>query len=236
MSYILDALRRADAERERGAVPGIHAQPVPLTSPEAGASARAFALALDRRGIRAGAAAAPGLAMGRARDAPIAKAPEAGPRRRRRGRLPPPRQRPRTGPTRRRSGSRAASPLSRAHAYRAAAPAKPRPRPQTARRHPSRAPDRRARASPAGQGGRTRRSEERRVLPYGELPDEVRRKLPKLVFGGSIHSDQASDRILIVNGQLLREGETAAPGVVLEQIKRQSAVFKSGDYRYEMSY
>jgi len=28
MSYILDALRRADAERERGAVPGLHAQTV----------------------------------------------------------------------------------------------------------------------------------------------------------------------------------------------------------------
>ena len=27
MSYILDALRKADAERERGNVPGIHAQP-----------------------------------------------------------------------------------------------------------------------------------------------------------------------------------------------------------------
>lgn len=33
MSYILDALRRADAERERGAVPGIHAQQVPAPSP-----------------------------------------------------------------------------------------------------------------------------------------------------------------------------------------------------------
>lgn len=29
MSYILDALRRADAERSRGAVPGLHAQSVP---------------------------------------------------------------------------------------------------------------------------------------------------------------------------------------------------------------
>ncbi|MDE2627051.1 MAG: hypothetical protein KGL99_07865, partial [Burkholderiales bacterium] len=28
MSYILDALRKADAERERGTVPGIHAQPM----------------------------------------------------------------------------------------------------------------------------------------------------------------------------------------------------------------
>jgi len=29
MSYILDALRRADAERSRGAVPGLHAQGLP---------------------------------------------------------------------------------------------------------------------------------------------------------------------------------------------------------------
>jgi len=35
MSYILDALRRADAERERGAVPGLHAQPL-RTQPAAG--------------------------------------------------------------------------------------------------------------------------------------------------------------------------------------------------------
>jgi len=32
MSYILDALRRADAERERGTIPGIHAQSVPAGS------------------------------------------------------------------------------------------------------------------------------------------------------------------------------------------------------------
>ncbi|MBC7955599.1 MAG: hypothetical protein H7Y33_06995, partial [Cytophagales bacterium] len=29
MSYILDALRRADSERERGAVPNLHAKPAP---------------------------------------------------------------------------------------------------------------------------------------------------------------------------------------------------------------
>ena len=41
MSYILDALRRAEAERGRGAVPGIHtpAVPVPGAMPGAGRSA-----------------------------------------------------------------------------------------------------------------------------------------------------------------------------------------------------
>ncbi|CAN5771526.1 hypothetical protein BH11PSE8_BH11PSE8_44340 [soil metagenome] len=35
MSYILDALRKAESERERGTVPGIHAQPVRQASVEA---------------------------------------------------------------------------------------------------------------------------------------------------------------------------------------------------------
>lgn len=41
MSYILDALRRADAERERGAVPGIHAQPIPAGAGDAKAPSAA---------------------------------------------------------------------------------------------------------------------------------------------------------------------------------------------------
>ncbi|MBK1714502.1 hypothetical protein CKO43_17155, partial [Rubrivivax gelatinosus] len=40
MSYILDALRRAEAERERGAVPGLHSQPNAALTPTATASRR----------------------------------------------------------------------------------------------------------------------------------------------------------------------------------------------------
>src|SRR5262245_32472921 len=36
MSYILDALRKADAERERDPARGIHAQPMPSAGPAAG--------------------------------------------------------------------------------------------------------------------------------------------------------------------------------------------------------
>ena len=52
MSYILDALKRADAERERGTVPGLRAQPVPGVTPEShGAHARLRAWPMIVAGI-----------------------------------------------------------------------------------------------------------------------------------------------------------------------------------------
>ena len=73
MSYILDALRRADAARQRGAVPGLHAQPVAgLMNPGAaapGAPARrlglaAAALLLLGLAVAAGWLLRPGVAPG----------------------------------------------------------------------------------------------------------------------------------------------------------------------------
>jgi general secretion pathway protein B len=60
MSYILDALKRADAERGRGNVPGLHTQPIPGAPPglhEAGTHPRRwplFTIALALGGIAAG--------------------------------------------------------------------------------------------------------------------------------------------------------------------------------------
>ena len=45
MSYILDALRRADAERQRGGVPGLHDQTGPLTGGEGAGAPPAPAVA-----------------------------------------------------------------------------------------------------------------------------------------------------------------------------------------------
>jgi general secretion pathway protein B len=50
MSYILDALRRADAERERGAVPGLHAHGLPADAPPATRDVRSLALAAGAAG------------------------------------------------------------------------------------------------------------------------------------------------------------------------------------------
>ena len=69
-----------------------------------------------------------------------------------------------------------------------------------------------------------------------ELPEDVRAGLPALTVGGAMYSQTAANRMLIINGQVVREGDTLAPGLVLEQIKLKSAVLRVKGLRYGISY
>ena len=73
-----------------------------------------------------------------------------------------------------------------------------------------------------------------RVASLAELPADARRGLPPLSFGGSIYSNTPANRLLIVNGQLMHEGDSLGPGVTLEQIKPKAAVLNIGGQRYEI--
>ena len=75
-----------------------------------------------------------------------------------------------------------------------------------------------------------------RIYAQSELPQEVRSQLPTLAIGGSMYSENASSRMLIINGQLEHEGDTLAPGLSLEQIKLKSAILRFKGYRYEIMY
>ncbi|WP_200222300.1 general secretion pathway protein GspB, partial [Rubrivivax gelatinosus] len=75
-----------------------------------------------------------------------------------------------------------------------------------------------------------------RAIPIEQLSAEQRRGLPQLTIGGAIYSDQPAARMLLVGGQLLHEGDTAAPGVTLERIGPRSAVLRWRTLRYEVPY
>jgi len=55
---------------------------------------------------------------------------------------------------------------------------------------------------------------------------------PRLVISGSVYSPDAGRRMLIVNGQVFREGADLGSGVVLQEVRPDSAVlgFKGGRY------
>jgi hypothetical protein len=69
-----------------------------------------------------------------------------------------------------------------------------------------------------------------------ELPPALRQSLPTLNLGGGIYSAEPANRLLIVNGQVLREKAQLAPELVLESIGPRAAVFRFRGQRFEMRY
>ena len=75
-----------------------------------------------------------------------------------------------------------------------------------------------------------------RVPTQAELPEALRRELPTLSFGGAMFSPTPANRMLIVNGQVFREGDKLAPELWLEQIKLKDAVLRYKGQRYSVTF
>ncbi|WP_298835318.1 general secretion pathway protein GspB [uncultured Piscinibacter sp.] len=217
MSYILDALRRADAERERGGVPGLHTQAMPELGDDDGRS--------RPRGLKPwhwlAIGLLGGLAVAVAWQWPAAEPtpPPVSP--------PPPSSPPVAMP--------APAPVTAAPAPATApvaiAPMRASP-PPVAPKDPVEAQGT-VRPSPAASAAAPT---PQRVGSLAELPADVRAGLPALAFGGSIYSATPANRLLIVNGQLLHEGDALGPGATLEQIKPKAAVLNIRGQRFEVAF
>lgn len=75
-----------------------------------------------------------------------------------------------------------------------------------------------------------------KVYLIAELPDEIRRQLPNVSVGGAMYSARAADRILIINGQVLHEGDRIAPGLTLQQIRLKGATLEFKGFRYTVAF
>lgn len=230
MSYILDALRKADAERERDPARGIHAQPV--------AQQRAGAVSGRKVAWAAGAAlmllaAGAWFVFGRVQPAPVpavvAMAPAA----------PPAAW---TAPAAALGG---APPAPAADAVQPAPLPMPLAPPQVRSPVPqvpvatAPAPQVPVPAVPAPQSSASKpvaAGATERIYAMAELPPDVQRDLPKLAITGGVHSDNAAQRMLIVGGQVMGEGAELAPGLVLEQIRAKTAVFRFRGLRFSLPY
>lgn len=253
MSLILDALRRADAERERGAVPGLHARQVAIPATQADDSARnrlwlAFGAAvLALGGIAAGVwiwqmpASPVRLA---AVEPSVARPPLAAPVVPLTQPVPPPTSIP--------AASLPAVTAPRAVASSPAevtqeADPKPVPKPQraapaVATQPPSRpkpeatpkaadlkvAEPNAATATPAplplAKASASQATQAAAPL-LSDLPEDIRRQIPPLTITGSVYSANPKQRLLLVNNEVLNQGGLAAPGVTLEEIRKKGSVF-----------
>jgi len=213
MSYILDALKRADAERERGSVPGLHTQPaVPADDEDTPGGLKPWMwMALGVSLALGGTLAWRLFTAGPAQEAP-APAPVV-------AQVPPPVAAPVPPPV--------PAPVPAPVPVPAAVPAPVMPAPVPAPA-PRPAPPRVTAPPPAAP--------ESRVYTHSQLPEDIRRELPTLAVGGSIYSENPASRFLIINGQVLHEGDRINADLSLEQIKLKAAVLRYKGYRYEITY
>jgi general secretion pathway protein B len=233
MSYILEALKKAQAERQLGNAPTIHApQPVQAAPTSTAASRRPLLI-----GVAAGVLVASSVAMVALRQqapvqvaalapppatapvpaAPVSAVPQAPAAQTASVPVPPAGQE--------RSVAKAAPVAPAAPAAQLANPAPVR----QARRAPT--PDESQRETP-----RVHVAAEDKVRNLNELPEAIQREVPRVVFGGYIYSPNPADRLLLIDKMLRHEGEEVAPGLVLEKLQPKGAVMNYRGYRYRVAY
>ena len=79
--------------------------------------------------------------------------------------------------------------------------------------------------SPTGPGSR--------VLTLAELPLPLQQELPKLAISVHAYSSEPARRMVGINGRVLREGAEVSPGLRLEQIRPEGLVLSYKGYRFQ---
>ena len=223
MSYILEALKKSQAERQLGELPSIHAPQVQLHDAAASSAARRAPVWLALGGVSVAVAAAlllwqpwrAGVAapvvpavLAQAVPAPVAALPAA----------PAPAPVVASVPP-----AAIAAPVH--HARPVAEPKQEMPG-QTVP-PPVAAPAPAAPPTPAV---------EETVAGMRDLPEPIQRQIPAIVIGGYIYSKNPADRLLLIDKVLRHEGEELAPGLVLEKLQPKAAIFSFKGYRYRVPY
>ena len=73
------------------------------------------------------------------------------------------------------------------------------------------------------------------TISYWQLPQSVRGDLTEFRISVLVYSEHPEDRFILLNGQRQIEGDSYQSGLVLEEIRRDGAVFSFRRYRFLVS-
>jgi general secretion pathway protein B len=242
MSYILDALKRADAERERGHVPGLRTQPLTVdSSVEKRRTPKPWLLWLGL-GLAGLALLAVVSGWWRADTGEVSTAA-----------TPAPEVAREEAPTIARKSPPEPEPVAvqEAPALPILSPELPRvkppraPAPATGTEIPDKAQARSVSGSQTSTATATAAAATVAAAPsspstsirnFSELSPEERARLPAVNVSGATYSKNPALRMLIVNGKVSLEGEEVVPGLKLETIEPRTAVLNHQGMRYRIGY
>jgi general secretion pathway protein B len=221
MSYILDAIKRSEQQRQRAAAPSLGTAAEPANSAQK-PSFMLYGIAsatLITAGVligwlgpwRQGDASAPALAPKPAIAQPIEIA------------------RPMVAPEAENRPAKAigepqadaANPFS----SKVAAPARKRRVSPSTPAVPASGPEKKSvSVIPAPSDGK--------IIAMHELPPDILLEIPKLAISGYSYSTTTKERVVAINDRLVQEGQYVADGLKLEQITQDSLVFSYKNYRF----
>ncbi len=69
-------------------------------------------------------------------------------------------------------------------------------------------------------------------ISFWQIPQALRDGLPEFRINVLVYAEKPEDRFLLINGQRLEEKEELTAGVVLDEIRRDGAVFRYRNYRF----
>jgi general secretion pathway protein B len=75
-------------------------------------------------------------------------------------------------------------------------------------------------------------AQEQKVVPLAELPLQIQQEIPAMTIPLHAYSSKPRDRLVSINDRMLREGESLTPGLRLEQITPDGLIFSYKGYRF----
>lgn len=69
-------------------------------------------------------------------------------------------------------------------------------------------------------------------ISFWQIPQALRDDMPDLRINVLVYAEKPEDRFLLINGQRLVEKEELAAGIVLDEIRRDGAIFRYRKYRF----
>jgi general secretion pathway protein B len=228
MSYILDALRKSDQQRQRGATPTL------LTAQESAAEPRQSAYLIY--GLIAAGLVGAGIVIGwlhpwqsepptPAGEAVAAKPLGSGPRQTATAPVAPAPGSVSPGMTGNQARERPAPSLSSAETRGTP----PKAVTTSSAEALARVQEITVSAGPTGLSDPT---QEQKVMTMGELPPSIRQELPSMQISLHLYSTRPKNSYVSINSRMLQEGEDLAPGIRLEQITPDGMIFSYKGYRF----
>lgn len=74
-----------------------------------------------------------------------------------------------------------------------------------------------------------------RLYQIGELPPSVRQGLPSIAIQLSMYSDEPASRLVRINDRVLKEGNYLTEGLKVEEIGREYVIFSYHGYRFRVA-